>query len=84
MAAIGGIVGRREDLWAAALLGAALAWSVGVVSLLFSQPGARIGYWAGRASMFVPVIAGVVAVLGTRHAIPDIALPQDLQPVMDG
>jgi hypothetical protein len=81
VAAIGGVVGRREDLWATALFGAALTWSVGIVTVLFSQPGVRIGYWADRASMLVLVIAGGIAVLGTRHVTPDPAVSAELLPV---
>jgi hypothetical protein len=71
---LAGVLGRRQDLWAAALLAAALAWSPRLVELLYissSQNGfssaVQSGFWGVQTVVVVMLAAGVLAVAGTRR-----------------
>ena len=60
----GGIWGRREDLWAAALLAGALVWSPRLVELLHVSDY-EIGFWGVQAAVLMLLAAGVIAVVST-------------------
>lgn len=63
----GGMWGRRKDLWAAALLAGALAWSPKLAELINASVY-EIGFWGVEAATVILLAAGAIAVAGTRRS----------------
>lgn len=80
MWALSGVVGSRRDRWAAALLGAAAAWSMAMPIRLFDSPAVRlVGFWGVELASTVVLIGAIVAVLKNRVE----ALPLDVSSTSD-
>ena len=71
---LGGVLARRLDLWAMALLAAALAWSPQLILLLYLR-GSQGGFWGMEAAVVLLLIAGTVAVRSTNIIDPETAGP---------
>ncbi len=66
--AFGGLFGRRQDRWAAALVGAAAAWCTSVPSVVLAEPIVRlVGLWGTQVAICIALVGGIVAAIRTRR-----------------